>query len=127
MEAALYRLAEAAGTDLRKRRMTARCVTVAVDYADGVRCVRRRSMPAGTADDPALYALAGSAFRLARTRRIRIRRLGLVCDRLVFPSGQIGLFDEESDARRARLGPVLDAVRSRFGRDAVRVGRTLSA
>lgn len=127
LDAALYRLAETAGTDLRERRMAARCVTIAVDYADGVRCIRRRSVSIGTADDPLLYALALQAFRLARTRRVRIRRLRLVCDRLVFPSGQIGLFDDGPDERRARLGPVLDAVRSRFGRDAIRVGRTLAA
>jgi DNA polymerase-4 len=127
LDGVLYRLVETAGTGLRERRMAARRIGVALDYADGVRCVRQRSSSVGTADDPALYALARSAFRLARTRRVRIRHVRLVCDRLVFPSGQIGLFDDGRNQKQARLGSALDAVRRRFGRDAVRVGRTLAA
>ena len=68
-----------------------------------------------------------SAFELARFRRVRIRHMRLVCDRLVFPSGQMGLFDDDPAPRQARLVAALDAVRRRFGRDAVRVGRTLAA
>lgn len=127
LDAVLYRLVENAGAELRERRLTARRIGVALDHADGVRCVRQRSAAVGTADDPALYALARSAFELARFRRVRIRHMRLVCDRLVFPSGQMGLFDNDPAPRQARLVAALDAVRRRFGRDAVRVGRTLAA
>jgi DNA polymerase-4 len=127
LDAVLYRLVETAGTELRERRMGARRIGIVLDHADGVRCVRQRSSSIGTADDPALYMLARSAFGLARFRRVRIRHMRLVCDRLVFPSGQMGLFDDGCERRRARLGAALDAVRGRFGRDAVRVGRTLAA
>lgn len=127
LDAVLYRLVEAAGTELRERRMAARRIGVALDYADGVRCVRQRTAAMGTADDPALYVLARSAFGLARFRRVRIRHMRLACDRLVFPSGQMGLFDDGRSQKQAHLGSALDAVRRRFGRDAVRVGRTLAA
>jgi DNA polymerase-4 len=127
LDAVLYRLVETAGTELRERRMAARRIGIVLDHADGVRCVRQGSSSIGTADDPALYMLARSAFGLARCRRVRIRHMRLVCDRLVFPSGQMALFDDGGERRRARLGAALDAVRRRFGRDAVRVGRTLAA
>jgi len=125
LDAALYGLVETAGTALRERRMTARRIGVILDYADGVRCARRQASAVGTADDPALYALARGAFGLARIRRVRICHMSLVCDRLVFPSGQMSLFDDGGSLRQARLGAALDAIRRRFGRDAVRMGRTL--
>jgi DNA polymerase-4 len=60
---------------------------------------------------------------------VRIRRLGLACDRLVFPPAQLSLFAEEQQPaeKRDRIVSALDAVRRRFGREAVQVGRTLAA
>jgi len=125
--AALYRLAEHAGHELRRRRRAAQRAAVALDHSDGVRCVRRAAVRPVSADDTTLFAAARKALFLAWTRRVRIRHLRLVCDRLAFPPAQLGLFgdDRPPAEKRERLVGAVDAVRHRFGRDAITIGRTV--
>jgi DNA polymerase-4 len=129
LQAALYRLAEGAGHALRRQRRAAREVAVVVDYSDGVRRVRRTAARPATANDIGLFEAACSALDSAGARRVRVRHVRLVCRRLVFPPAQLALFEEEqrTAARRDRLTAALDAVRGRFGREALQVGRTLAA
>jgi len=56
-----------------------------------------------------------------------VRRLRLACDRLVFPLAQMELFPADAAVcdRRERIVGALDAVRRRFGGDALQVGRTM--
>lgn len=125
--AALYGLVEHAGQALRQRRRAARRVAVALDYADGVRCIRPVAVRPASANDIILFAAARQALQLAWARRVRVRHLRLVCDRLVFPPAQLALFgDDRKHAERCdRLIDAVDAVRRRFGREAVTVGRTV--
>ena len=127
--AALYRLIEQAGGELRRRRRAAQRVAVALDHSDGVRCVRQAAVRPAAANDITLFEAARKAFFLAWARRVRVRRLRLVCDRLVFPPAQLALFgdDRQQNEKRDRLIGALDAVRRRFGGDALHVGRTLAA
>jgi DNA polymerase-4 len=128
LRAALYRLAEQAGDALRRRRRAARDVAVVVDYSDGVRRVRHAAARPATANDITLFETACRALDSAGARRVRVRHLRLVCNRLVFPPAQLSLFDDEQQTaeKRARVIGALDAVRRRFGRDALQVGRTLA-
>lgn len=125
--AALYRLVERVGAELRRRRRAARRTAVFLDYADGVRCIRQTVARPASANDITLFATARKAFFLAWARRVRVRHLRLVCDRLVFPPAQLELFPAEQRRhdRREGLIDTLDAVRRRFGREALRVGRTV--
>ena len=127
--AALYRLAEHAGHELRQRRRTAQRVAVALDHSDGVRRVRQSAVRPASANDRILFAAARTALFLAWTRRVRVRHLHLVCDRLAFPPAQLALFDAEQHdtEKRDRLIGAIDVVRRRFGWEAVTVGRTTSA
>jgi DNA polymerase-4 len=125
--AALYRLVEQAGGELRRRRRAAERITVLLDYSDGVRCVRSAAARPATANDMLLFETARRALFLAWTRRVRVRRLRLACDRLVFPPAQLALFadDRQHAEKGERLIGAIDAVRHRFGRDAIQVGRTV--
>ena len=129
LEAALYRLVERAGAELRRRRRAARRVVVGLDHSDGLRRVRQVKAEPATANDRALFGLARRALGLAWTRRVRVRHLRLVCDRLVFPPAQLSLFEPEraADRRREHLVAAMDRIRSRFGEAAIAVGRTLRA
>jgi DNA polymerase-4 len=122
--AALYRLIEPAGEELRRRRQAARRVAVVLDYSDGVRCIRQAAVRPATANDITLFEAARQALVPAWARRVRVRRLRLVCDRLVFPPAQLALFDDDRQLteKRERLIGAIDAVRQRFGREAVAVG-----
>jgi DNA polymerase-4 len=55
--------------------------------------------------------------------------LRLVCDRLTFPPAQRALFTEDEKSHRvhSNLVAALDTIRSRFGDNAIRMGRTLAA
>jgi DNA polymerase-4 len=127
--AALYRLIEQAGGELRRRRRAAQRVAVVLDHSDGVRCIRSAAARPATANDITLFETARKALFLAWARRVRVRHLRLVCDRLVFPPAQLALFgdDRQRTEKRDRLIGALDAVRRRFGGTALRVGRTLAS
>jgi len=129
LRAALYRLVEQAGAELRRRRRAAQRVAVLLEYSDGAGCARQAAARPATANDITLFEVAGRALDRAWARRVRVRRLRLVCDRLVFPPAQLELFPAERRRldQRNHLISALDAVRRRFGGDALKVGRTLAA
>jgi DNA polymerase-4 len=129
LRSALYRLVEEAGAELRRRRRSVRRVAVILDHSDGVRCIRQTAVRPATANDITLFPIACQAFDRAWTRRVRVRHLRLICDRLVFPPAQMELFpaDRRRIDQRDRLVGAIDAVRRRFGGDALQIGRTLAA
>ena len=127
VEAALYRLAESIGMAVRSRGMAAGRVGLAIQYSDGGRCRRHEGIRPASATDRRLFEAARIALHRAWHRRIRIRQIVLLADRLTFPPAQLSLFDEErrqtdSDERLTRA---VDAVRKRFGNGALQLGRTL--
>ncbi len=125
LETVLYALAETAGHRLRRRRRAARTVAVCLDFTDGIRRVRQRSTGPGAADDRVLFTAARAALYAAWNRRVRVRRLSLICDRLVFPPAQLSLFpeDQEKTERREALTAAVDQIRERFGWGAIGFGR----
>jgi len=129
LEGVLYTLVEQAGSKLRGRRRATRRIAIILDYSDGMRCVRQVAAKPATANDLALFALAKRALLLAWTRRVRLRHMRLICDRLTFPPAQLELFaaNQKENERCDNLIIAIDRIRHRFGSDAVRVGRTLAA
>ena len=129
LESALYGLVEQAGDKLRRRRRAARRVAIILDYSDGMRCARQLAAKPATANDLTLFELARRTLRLAWTRRIRIRHMRLICDRLTFPPAQLELFaiEQKQKERRDNLISAIDGIRQRFGNDAVQMGRTMAA
>ena len=129
LERELYRMTEEVGRKLRRQRLAARRIHVILDYSDGFRRSRRFAAKPATANDPVLFELARQALFSAWTRRIRIRHMGLVCDGLVFPPAQQALFADsrKEQQKQDNLVTALDRIRDRFGRDMIRMGRTLAA
>ncbi len=129
LESALYTLVEQAGRRLRDRCLAARRVAVRLGYSDGLDRIRQRALRPATANDLTLFARARAALYLAWQRRVRVRHLDLICDRLTFPPAQRSLFSEDRDERRrrTRLVAAMDAIRDRYGEAAIKVGRTLAA
>ena len=125
----LYRLVENAGRQLRLQFLAARRIGMLLEHTDGVRRVRQTTAKPATANDFSLFAHALRVLNLAWTRRVRLRRMTLICDRLTHPPAQRPLF--ASERRRVekedRLVATLDRIRQRFGSDALAVGRTLAA
>jgi DNA polymerase-4 len=125
VENALYSLVETAGIRLREIRLACRRVAVHLEYADGVHVIRQTAANPATSIDTRLFESARSALYLAWLRRIRLRRIRLVCDRLAPPSTQIPLFSGSFRLHEERRMAVMDSIRSRFGQHAIRTGRTM--
>jgi len=127
VEGVLYGLVEKAGAELRGKRLAAGRFGVVLDYSDGKRAVRQASVRPPSADDFSLFAPARLALKRAWTRRVRVRHIQLICDRLGPPPAQLSLFVESrsEEKKRENLMAALDTIRSRFGADALRLGRTI--
>jgi DNA polymerase-4 len=128
VEGALYRLAEKAGIDLRRRRLTAKRIRIVLDYSDGRRMTRQATANPATANDFRLFAVAKTALERAWKRRVRIRHLRLICHRLTYPPAQMALFSEHEQEKRKNDNLIfaIDTIRNRFGFDAIRMGKTLN-
>ncbi len=129
LEGVLYALVEQAGSNLRGRRRTARRIAIILDYSDGMRHARQVAAKPATANDLTLFTLARRALLLAWVRRVRIRHMRLICDRLTFPPAQRELFavDQRQNEKRDNLISAIDRIRQRFGNQSIRMGRTLAA
>jgi DNA polymerase IV len=127
VEGALYRLVEEVGIGLRKQRLATRQVRIVLDYSDGKRMIRQAAVDPAAANDFRLFAAARTALERAWKRRVRIRRLCLICDRLTDSPSQMALFceHEQEKQKNDRLISALDAIRSRFDFNAIHTGRTL--
>ncbi len=127
VEAVLYRLIEQAGTQLRWRRLATKRIRIILDYSDGRRTARQAAADPPTANDFRLFAIAKPVLKRAWTRRVRIRHLRLICDRLTYPSAQMELFPAYEAENKAsdNLVTALDAIRRRFGWNAIGTGRTI--
>jgi DNA polymerase-4 len=129
LEAVLYSLVEQVGSRLRRRRRAARRIAIILDYSDGMRRARQVAARPATANDLILFERARRTLQLAWVRRVRIRHMRLICDRLIFPPAQLELFaaDRKTDKKRDGLITAIDAIRHRYGNQAVQLGRTLAA
>jgi DNA polymerase-4 len=129
LDSVLYTLVEHAGHKLRERRQAARRIAIVLDYSDGMRHARQVAARPATANDLTLFTLAKRALSLAWFRRVRVRHIRLICDRLTFPPAQRELFPAErkENKKRDNLIVAIDRIRQRFGNHSVRMGRTLAA
>lgn len=129
VKAFLYRCVERAGFELRRRRFAAKRICVTVDYSDGIRVSKNAATRRAVSGDGEIFALAEGALEKSWTRRVRLRRIRLVCERLVPANAQLALFENEPQKIRSGVGTgidsALDSIRRRFGASAAMMGRSL--
>lgn len=117
----LRALVERVAWRVRRREARARTVTVKLKYADFEVVSRSRSI-APTDAEATILAVADELMRAAWARRSRIRLLGVALSNLVGAERQLALpFPRPGEGRRD-VATAVDAVRARFGYDAVRLG-----
>jgi DNA polymerase-4 len=106
----------------RKRETRARTVTLKLRYSDFRTLTRSRTLPLPTNEELRVFETVRHLLKGAWTRRLPLRLVGVALSKLSGPSGQLDLFGGPSRPRS--VGPAIDAVRARFGYDAVRLGAT---
>ncbi|HVB98474.1 MAG TPA: DNA polymerase IV [Candidatus Dormibacteraeota bacterium] len=117
-------LAERVASTLRSRGLAARSLTVKIGYVDFDRAARRTSLDPATSDEKALLAAALEIFHSLEGRRVALRWVGLSVSGLEAERRQNEMFDARAN-RRWYLNRGVDAVRDRFGWNAVFYGRGL--
>lgn len=125
VETALRGLADGVGARMRRKGLCARTVTVKLRYADFTTRTVRRTLPAPTDLEAVFLPVARELLRQAWSPGIGLRLLGLGMSGFDEPGEQLDLFGEADTTelqRRRALAEGIDAVRRRFGDDALRLG-----
>ncbi|SMC17254.1 DNA polymerase-4 [Desulfacinum hydrothermale DSM 13146] len=125
LEIFLFHMVEEAGWVLRRQNRVPGRVRIVVGHADGVERTATRRLPDWNQIlDRVLFGVVRDLFRKVAVRRVAVRKMAVEWLDLRMPLGQLCLFsDRRVDlARERRIQAALDAVRSRFGRSAVRWG-----
>ena len=121
LENTLLRLSEGVGRRLRKHTLRGRTITLQLRVAPFETRTRQRTLPEPTSDDLRIYETARALLREALAadrdagRVSPVRLVGVTASGLV-GGEQLDLF---TGARVSRLNAAMDAVRSRFGDDAL--------
>lgn len=124
LESTLVGLTEEVCRCLRARGLGARTITVKIRYSDFVTHTCSRTLPRPLDVDEFFFKEVLSLFREGRRRRYRLRLVGVGLSNLVSRSWQDDLFDEELPLLR-ELDLKLDAIREKYGKDAVRRGAVI--
>jgi len=125
LESTLIALTEDVCRRLRQKQLEARTVTVKIRYADFVTHTCSHTLPRPLDVDEAFFAEVLTLFREGRRRRYHLRLVGVGLSNLVPRAWQDDLFDQELPLLR-ELDLKLDAIRTKYGKDAIRRGATLS-
>ncbi len=126
LEAVLSRLAEGTAARTRKAGLQAKGVTLKIRFADFATYTRAALLdPPAALDRPVIDTALGLLRRalgeLAGGRRVRL--LGVYFTGLAEVQGQLSLLEEGDFAKERSLTRGVDAVRERFGEDALLAGR----
>jgi DNA polymerase-4 len=113
-------LAERVAERLRADGKAARTVTSKVRYADFTDVSRSMTLKEAVAGNDEILNCLDGLFRKTITRRTRVRQVGVKLSGIEDPVHQTDLFDPGHPVRHKR-DQVVDAIRARFGFDAVRL------
>jgi DNA polymerase-4 len=129
LEGELTELIGRAATELRSEGLTARTITVRIRDTDFTTRQASRTVDEALASDRALFAIARELLaKLRKSRRVPARLLGVGLSNFTAPpTVQLALFDAATppleSPKDRELSRAVDAVRARFGRDAIAPGR----
>jgi DNA polymerase-4 len=121
LESTLIALTEDVCRRLRAARLEARTVTVKIRYSDFVTHTCSHTLSRAMDVDEIFFREVLALFRQGRRRRYRLRLVGVGVSNLVPRAWQDDLFDQELPLLR-ELDLKLDAIRQKYGKDAVRRG-----
>ena len=115
--------AERVGADLRRQSRRARTVTLKLRWSDFTTLTRSRTVAQPVQLTDELSGVGGALLDelLARERLRPVRLIGLGATNLVEDAVQLG-FDDDEARRAASVDHTIDAIRGRYGGEAVRRG-----
>jgi DNA polymerase-4 len=126
LESILFQQVEEAGWELRCHNRYPGKLALEIFYADGGTARMERALyPIIAQIDKMLFQAVRPVFRQVFQRRVAVRRMVLELSDFSMPYRQLALFpwEEARFAGGQRLQQALDAIRRRFGREAISWGR----
>lgn len=124
---ALYLMTEQICKALRDKNLHGAGTKLILFYADGLQSASTSKLSPSTSNDMAMFKKCALLLDKAWTRRVRIRHMRLVCEKLCPPMMQTELFAPETkETKQAALIQAMDKIRGRFGHAAIQTGLTLA-
>jgi DNA polymerase-4 len=129
---AIEALAEHGGFEMRRDKLGASAVALAVVYADGVKAEGREKGGGASSPRPFVFdrdiAAAGvRVFRKTAVRRIRVRSVGMALEGLLPLGYTADLFEPEGETKNRKLQEAVDAIQTRYGAGVLSRGLVLAA
>lgn len=122
----LMHQAERVGRQLRAKKLMGRTLTLKLKYSDFKQITRSKTLPAPTDCDEVIFATARALLEEAPLDR-PVRLVGVGVSGFGEAPVRLGLWHDPAGQaageRPRRLDTAIDAIRDRFGRDAIRRGR----
>jgi nucleotidyltransferase/DNA polymerase involved in DNA repair len=126
-ERALWRLTEDACRRLRAAGLRTHHITVKIRYSDFDTITHSGALEAATDTDSVIFARAKELLYEGKTRRLRLRLLGVRLEQLCAGASQGLLFESRQQQRERDFYTAVDRIRDKHGRDSVHVGLGVAA
>ena len=121
----LLRLSEKVGRRARRYGHKGRKITLTVRYADFKTFTRQSTLSVSTNDTGEIYHAALAILDSIRLKK-SIRLLGISLSSLKQEEGQMLLFDQGSQKKKAALAKAVDVVNDKFGEHTITLASTIS-
>lgn len=123
----LYLMIEQICKALRDKNLHSNGTKLILSYSDGLQSLSTAKLSPSTSNDMVMFKKCALLLDKAWTRRVRIRHMRLICEKLCPPMVQADLFAPETrETKQAALIRAMDKIRNRFGHAAVQTGLTLA-
>lgn len=126
LKKALFLLIERICKTLRDRKLTGAAAKLILLYSDGLQTRSTLKFSPATSNDMVLFKHGLHLLDRAWTRRVRIRHMRLICEKLSPHQIQGDLFSNQTkEVKQTDLILAMDRIRAKFGRRSITTGLTL--
>jgi DNA polymerase-4 len=127
IKGAVESLVEHGGFLMRRDKLGATIISLAVKYSDGVRQEGHEKARSPWVLDKEISVAALRIFKKIAIRRLRIRTIGLSLYGLIPLGYEADLFESEKEIKKYQFQKAVDGIRSRYGIEKITTGLVLEA
>ena len=126
LKKALHLMVEKICTTLRKRKLTGAAAKIILSYSDGLQSASKLKLIPSTSNDMTMFKKCTRLLDKAWNRRIRIRHMRLICEKLSPGEMQAELFPPKTkEIKQGNLILAMDEIRAKFGTDSIKPALTI--
>ena len=126
LKRALYLMVEKICKTLRNRRLTGGATKIILSYSDGLQTTSKLKLVPPTSNNMAMFKKCVPLLNKAWTRRVRIRHMRLICEKLCQGAIQADLFlTGTKETKQAELILAMDKIHEKFGKNSIKAGLTI--